>query len=66
VDPLDVYRAANLLIQQHGPAARSHAMDRALDMRTAGDEVGEATWLRVFDAVLELQSTTPAKGQGVH
>jgi hypothetical protein len=66
VDPLDVYRAANLLIQQYGCNAKSHAMDRALDMRTAGDQLGEGTWLRVFDAVMELQSTVPAKGQPVH
>jgi hypothetical protein len=66
VDPLDIYRAANLLVQQHRPNAKLHAIDRALDMRAAGDERGEVTWLRVFDAVLELQFLEPVKGQAVH
>ncbi len=64
--PVDLYRAANLLIQQHGAAAKEHAMQRALELRAAGDEPGEWTWLGVFDAVLELQSTKPAEGRATH
>ena len=63
---LDIYRAANLLMQQHGPAARQHAMQRVLDMRGAGDDAGEMVWMGVFEAVLELQLTRPAVGQATH
>jgi hypothetical protein len=66
VDTLDIDRAADLLLQQPGMAAKSHAMDRALDMRAAGDDLGEAVWLQVFDAMMELQSTAPTKGQPLH
>jgi hypothetical protein len=66
MDPLDPYRAANLLIQQHGGDAKTHAMQRVLDMRAAGDERGEWVWMGVFDAVLELQAIRPAEGGHVH
>jgi hypothetical protein len=66
MDPKDPYRAAKLLIDQHGRDAKSHAMQRVLDMRAAGDERGEWVWMGVFDAVLELETTRPAGGQSVH
>lgn len=66
MDPLDAYRAANLLIQQHGHNARAHAIQRVLEMRAAGDERGEWAWMGVFDAVLALQATGPVKGQPIH
>lgn len=66
VNPLDPYRAANLLIAQYGSDASAHAMQRALDMRAAADGPGETVWLRVFDAVLELQRTRPHEGEATH
>ncbi len=63
---LDLYRAANLLIEQHGPAAKELAIQRALELGAAGDEQGEWVWLGVFDAVLELQSTHREAGQATH
>ena len=64
--PLDPYRAANLLIQQHGADAKAHAMQRVLDMRGTGDDTGETVWMGVFEAVLELQAMRPAEGQSTH
>ena len=66
MDALDPYRAAKLLIDQHGSDAKSHAMQRVLDMRASGDERGEWVWMGVFDAVLELQAIRPADGEAVH
>ena len=64
--PLDPYRAANLLIQQHGVDAKAEAMQRVLEMREAGDDQGEMVWMGVFEAVLELQTMRPAEGQSTH
>lgn len=61
MDPKDSHRAAKLLIRQHGRAAKLLAMRLLLDMHAAGDEPGEAIWLRVFDAVLELEAVRPAQ-----
>lgn len=66
MDPKDPYRAAKMLIDQHGRDAKSHAMQRVLVMRAAGDERGEWMWMGVFDAVLELQTTRRADGQATH
>ena len=66
MDPKDIYRSANLLVQQHGVDAKSQAMQRALDLRDAGDKEGERVWLLVFEAVLELQSIWLQDGQKLH
>ncbi len=66
MDPLDPYRAANLIIQQHGQDAKAHAVQRMQDMRAADDERGEWAWISVFDAVLMLEATKPADGEGTH
>ena len=63
---IDIYRAANLLMQQHGSAARQHAMQRVLDMRGTGDDKGEMVWMGVFEAVLDLQTMRPVEGQSTH
>ncbi len=43
---LDIYRAANELIKQHGEAADIEAAMRADQYLAAGDVEGEAVWLR--------------------
>ena len=63
---LDPYRAAKLLIDQHGPSAKDHVIQRALELRSAGDEQGEWVWMGVFDAALELEAPRPVEGQAVH
>lgn len=56
---------AELLIKQHGPEAVGMAAQRALDSRARSDRAGEAAWLAVVDAVLELQGAFcgPSKAQ---
>ena len=63
---LDHWRAANLLIQQHGDDAAAHAMQRALDLRAAGDEQGEAVWLKIFDCIRGLETRRPPPGSMPH
>ncbi len=63
---LDIYRAANVIIRQHGQDAPIHAAMRADEMLEAGDLEGWAVWKRVLRAVGELQGTEPAPGARVH
>ncbi len=56
---LDIYRAANLLVQQHGEDAPIEAAMRADAMLEAGDLDGYAVWKRILRAVGELQGTEP-------
>ena len=63
---LDIYRSAQMLVQQHGPDAPIHAAKRADAMLEAGDLDGCAVWKRILRAVEELQVTEPKSGAAVH
>jgi hypothetical protein len=53
---IDIWRAANLLIQQDGEDAEIVAAQRADVMLDRGDRDGELVWLRIRRAVAELQA----------
>ena len=53
-DP-DIYRAAKLLIDQHGENAPLRAAERADQLLDAGDMIGAATWRRILKAIEELR-----------
>ncbi len=59
IPDLDIYRSANLLVQQHGEDAPIEAAVRADAMLEAGDLDGHAVWKRVLRAVGELQGVKP-------
>ena len=63
---LDIYRAANELIEQHGEAADIEAAMKADERLAAGDMEGEAVWLRIVKAVEELQSQERPDDAEVH
>ena len=63
---LDIYRAANELIKQHGDDAPIHAAMRADKLLEAGDMDGKAVWLRIIKAIDELQSKERPKGATVN
>jgi len=51
----DVWRAAHLLIEQHGRDAQHTAAFLATARKAKGDPAGERVWLRVMMAVRELK-----------
>ncbi len=56
---IDIYRTANLLIQQHGEEASIHAAMKADEMLEKGDLDGKAVWMQVVRAIEKLQATKP-------
>jgi hypothetical protein len=56
---LDIYRTVQLYIKQHVDDATIHAAMRADEMLDKGDMDGRAAWLRVMEAIKELQNTEP-------
>jgi hypothetical protein len=52
-DP-DIFRAAELLIDQHGDDAPIRASERAEELLTAGDAEGAVVWRRILEAIEEL------------
>ena len=63
---LDIYRAANVLVKQHGQDAPIHAAMRADALLEAGDMEGCAALKRVLRAVTELQRAKLGPGVRVH
>jgi hypothetical protein len=55
MDDKDVWRAADLLIKQHGDEAEFFAVRRVDDMIERGDPVGEAVWKLIPDAIRALR-----------
>jgi len=60
-DP-DVYRAAALLIKQHGDEAAIHAAMRADQLLAEGDVEGAAVWKRIVKAVEALLAKERPEG----
>lgn len=56
---LDIWRAAKLLMYRHGATATIEAMKRADPLAAQGDAAGKVVWLRILEAIEELQSTVP-------
>ncbi len=56
IPDLDIYRSANLLVEQHGEDAPLEAAMRADQMLEAGDMEGFAVWKRILKAAEELLS----------
>ena len=66
VDDLNIYRAANELIEQHGEDAPLHAAMRANELMETGDMDGRAVWLRIVKAIEELRSKERPGDAEVH
>ena len=61
---IDIYRSAQILVDQHGQDAVHEAAIRADELLDAGDLDGQAVWMRIRKAVLELLK--PGDGEAVH
>jgi hypothetical protein len=57
----DIWRAANLLISEYGDGAEFVAARRADEMLERGEYDGEAVWLRIRQAIVEMQAVPTGK-----
>ena len=62
----DIYSSANLLLKQHGKAARAHAAQRVQELKAAGNERGAWAWMSIIDAIGVLELSEPLDGQTTH
>ena len=63
---IEIFRAAQATIQEHGDEATLHAAQRADELLAEGDMDGRAVWHRIERAIDELQRTVPGDGEGLH
>ena len=61
ISETDIWRAASLLLREHGADAEVVAARRADEMLDRGDIEGQRVWLRISRAISELQA--PATGR---
>lgn len=64
--PLDPWRVANLLIEQHGAKADLHAAMRVDALSDTGDTMGATVWRQVMDAIDALRWTRQMAGEAIH
>ena len=63
---LEIYRAAQATIDQHGDGAGLHAAQRADALMAEGDMEGRRVWHRIEDAINELQRRSRSTGEPIH
>ncbi len=66
IPDLDIYRAAQVLVKQHGEDAPIEAAMRADATLEAGDPDGYAMWKRIRRLIEALQGTEPKSGEVVY
>ena len=66
VSEFDIWRSANLLVQQYGDQADLEAAQRADAMLDRGDKDGKRVWLDTLEKVKELQRVDPGVREPVH
>jgi len=66
IPDLDIYHAANALMDHHGEDAPIEAAMRADATLKAGDPDGYAMWKRILRLIEALQGTEPKSGEAVH
>jgi hypothetical protein len=59
MEDIDIWRSANLLIQNHGPDAIKAAAMREVEMLQRGDEEGAIVWQRIILAIDKLMRGAP-------
>ena len=63
---IDIWRAANLLLKQHGKDAPIVAAQRTGQCMASGDVDGLRLWKRIAEAMLELLKEKPSDGEQVN
>ena len=66
ISDLDLWRAANLMIERHGDDTALVAAQRADELLAAGDIEGQLVWKRIIAAINELQRTQLAVNERRH
>ena len=55
-DERESWIAANIVIEEHGAAARARAADRIAELTAADDEKGVQAWRLILDRIEQLQA----------
>ena len=62
----EIYRTANLLIEEYGEMAAPAALIRADQLFERGDVSGRKVWLRIAKVAEDMLSEQPPAGTSIH
>ncbi len=63
---LDTWRAAQIMVRGYGEGAATEAAMRADEFLDQGNHDGKRLWVRIMQAIEELQRLRPREGEAVH
>ena len=66
ISDLDTWRAAQVMIKGYGDGAATEAAMRADEFLDQGIIDGKRLWMRIMQAIEELQRERPGEGEAVH
>ncbi len=66
MDEAEVWRTAKEMIEQYGGEAMARARARAEKLREYGIAGGYEDWMRVADAISELERKKPGEGEKIN
>ncbi len=68
ISDLDLWRAAQVIVKRYGDGAATatEAAMRADDFLDQGNLDGQRIWMRIMQAIEELQRERPREGEAVH
>ena len=66
ISDLDIWRAAQVMVKGYGDGAATEAAKRADEFLDQGNLDGKRLWMRIMQAIEELQRERPGDGEAVH
>ncbi len=66
IEGIDLWRAAQVMVKRYGDGAVIEAAMRADEFLDQGSLDGKRIWLRIMQAIEELQRERPGDGEAVH
>ncbi len=66
IPELDIWRSAQVLVKCYGDSAATEAAMRADEFLDQGNRDGQRVWMRIMQAIEELQRERPKDGEAVH
>ena len=66
ISDLDIWRAAQVMSKRYGDGAATEAAQRANEFLDQGNLDGQRVWMRIVQAIEELQRERPRAGEAVH
>ena len=63
MEEIDIWRSANLLIEQHGDKAAEVAAGKIVEMQRAEDGDGMSTWACILMAIRALEKDKPSASE---